>query len=539
VLKTGASATTAVTIDTSQNVTFVGSQTFSAGTANGVTFLNGSKVLTSGTALTFDGTNLGVGGAVTGTTGASTNFTVNGSSTASAQFGIGGAVTNYIFNDSTQMQVWANGASTALKLGTGQNNPITFFSNNAEGMRLTSTGLGIGTSSPDQKLTIDGGGAGFNRVNSDLTPANDSKGLIFVRTNGNSAGTQEELRYLARNHAWYTHTGTRQLTLDSSGNLGLGVTPSAWFASSKALQLGAGAVLEARSNVASYLSLWGNAYINTAGGGVYLSNGEANRYQMEGGIHRWYVAPSGTAGNAITFTQAMTLDASGNFMVGTTTPLQTASGRGNITINGTSSSILNLAAGGTIAAYLFSNSSGTTFEVFGTNAIQASGANNITFTTNSNERARITSGGQLLVGITSGFTGTSTISERGYSATGNGSLVQNRTGGYLGAVTNLVLFTRGNGSAQAWAFVTVNTIYATPSAVVSRTVVMVRGNMTFSIISQVGDATNGYSDISFSVSGNDFRVSNANGSIYMSISCELGSPNNASFGWNATFGASW
>jgi hypothetical protein len=32
-----------------------------SGTANGVTYLNGSKVLTSGTALTFDGTNLGVG----------------------------------------------------------------------------------------------------------------------------------------------------------------------------------------------------------------------------------------------------------------------------------------------------------------------------------------------------------------------------------------------------------------------------------------------------------------------------------------------
>jgi hypothetical protein len=35
--------------------------TLTAGTANGVTYLNGSKVLTSGSALTFDGTNFGVG----------------------------------------------------------------------------------------------------------------------------------------------------------------------------------------------------------------------------------------------------------------------------------------------------------------------------------------------------------------------------------------------------------------------------------------------------------------------------------------------
>jgi hypothetical protein len=37
-----------------------GSVTLSGGTANGVAYLNGSKVLTSGSALTFDGTNLGV-----------------------------------------------------------------------------------------------------------------------------------------------------------------------------------------------------------------------------------------------------------------------------------------------------------------------------------------------------------------------------------------------------------------------------------------------------------------------------------------------
>jgi hypothetical protein len=40
-----------------------GAVTLSGGTANGVTYLNGSKVLTSGSALVFDGTNLGVGNA--------------------------------------------------------------------------------------------------------------------------------------------------------------------------------------------------------------------------------------------------------------------------------------------------------------------------------------------------------------------------------------------------------------------------------------------------------------------------------------------
>ena len=41
---------------------------------------------------------------------------------------------------------------------------------------------------------------------------------------------------------------------------------------------------------------------------------------MESGGHAWYTAPSGTAGNAISFTQAMTLDASGRLGIGTTSP---------------------------------------------------------------------------------------------------------------------------------------------------------------------------------------------------------------------------
>jgi hypothetical protein len=52
----------------------------------------------------------------------------------------------------------------------------------------------------------------------------------------------------------------------------------------------------------------------------YISNGRAVSYSQSDfdGVHRWFNAPSGTAGNAITFTQAMTLDASGNLLVGTT-----------------------------------------------------------------------------------------------------------------------------------------------------------------------------------------------------------------------------
>jgi hypothetical protein len=55
------STVAATTLTTSSTVTHNG------GTANGVAYLNGSKVLTTGTALVFDGTNLGVGVTPTGT----------------------------------------------------------------------------------------------------------------------------------------------------------------------------------------------------------------------------------------------------------------------------------------------------------------------------------------------------------------------------------------------------------------------------------------------------------------------------------------
>jgi hypothetical protein len=43
-------------------------------------------------------------------------------------------------------------------------------------------------------------------------------------------------------------------------------------------------------------------------------------YKQRDGVHSWYYAPNGTAGDAISFTQAMTLNASGNLGIGTTTP---------------------------------------------------------------------------------------------------------------------------------------------------------------------------------------------------------------------------
>jgi hypothetical protein len=85
------------------------------------------------------------------------------------------------------------------------------------------------------------------------------------------------------------------------------------------MQLGlAGAVFN--DNFNEDFNVSSNAFADTRGGYKYIRTGHAQRYvQANGGGHRWFnSATSGTAGNAITFTQAMTLDASGRLLLGTT-----------------------------------------------------------------------------------------------------------------------------------------------------------------------------------------------------------------------------
>jgi hypothetical protein len=107
---------------------------------------------------------------------------------------------------------------------------------------------------------------------------------------------------------------TERMRLDTSGNLGLGVTPSAWNFG-KSMQIGAldGITLFGYSNGCEFGN---NFYYNSSY--LYGASGPATRYTSGSGKHAWYIAPSGTAGNAITFTNAMTLDASGHLQVGTT-----------------------------------------------------------------------------------------------------------------------------------------------------------------------------------------------------------------------------
>jgi hypothetical protein len=65
------------------------------------------------------------------------------------------------------------------------------------------------------------------------------------------------------------------------------------------------------------MNLGANVYVDAVGY-KYIQTSFATNYTQYNGVHSWYTAASGTAGNAITFTQAMTLAADGNLLVGNT-----------------------------------------------------------------------------------------------------------------------------------------------------------------------------------------------------------------------------
>jgi hypothetical protein len=179
--------------------------------------------------------------------------------------------------------------------------------------------------------------------------------------------------------------GAGQIIKDAAGNLGLGVTPSAWAGIPSILQMPGGASVFGFGNGTNVAS---NTYFNS--GYKYVANAAASRYELQYGGHLWFTAPSGTAGNAISFTQSMTLDDTGNLGIGTVSP--TAGGK--LDVNG--------------IAYF---GTGDKVKIYSNNVLQNAGALDVgtlgnaalNLITNNSTKVTIDTSGNLLVSTASAF----------------------------------------------------------------------------------------------------------------------------------------
>jgi hypothetical protein len=270
-------------------------------------------------------------------------------------------------------------------------------------MRLTSTGLVIGTTTATYKFnaqvdtataysaanTLSAAPIGwFN--NASTTAGVAATIRLDAGVSGGNAATTISAVHTAAGSSALTF-GTRssggdvaeRARIDSSGNLGLGVTPSAWSGVSNVFQIKGNAYIASTTHVMNHTA---NAFFNGTNW-IYTSTNFASQTEQVSGQHRWYTAASGTAGNAITFTQAMTLDASGNLLCGPTS--YSATPASGIILGGP-----NIGTTGTlIVGHANGTATGSQYAIFNYNSgvigsITQSGTTAVLYNTTSDQRLK-------------------------------------------------------------------------------------------------------------------------------------------------------
>jgi len=282
----------------------------------------------AGTVLTSDGTDISwaeevatnylplAGGTLTGAT------TINGGSPALVISNSGDAKINLVRSSNTitySMSTagsgghgfYDNAASSydlymkAGKVGIGETTPLGH-------LHVKSADSGGSVDGGTDELVLEGSGNSGMTI---LSGASNTGSIYF----GDSGSTWDG--YIAYSHASREMTvaaaqGGNYIKLDTTGSVGFSSTPTAWGSGYKSIQIGDRGFVAAHTGSDLYIGQ--NAYHNS--GWKYEASVAASLTQHSGGQITHKVAAAGTAGNAITWIDALHIKADGSVGIGTTSP---------------------------------------------------------------------------------------------------------------------------------------------------------------------------------------------------------------------------
>lgn len=255
-----------------------------------------------------------------------TAFTVSGSNITFSSALTSSDVIDYILVLGDVLSV---GTPSDGTVGTSQMSyPLDNFSSTGIDDNATSTAItidssenvGIGTTTP---VSL---GAGYKNLDirhttgGGVTLGDTSNIHAYLFSDNNGVTLQSP----GSRSIKFTTVSTERMRIDSSGMLGLGSTPptdahSTWsqfFIGEK------GSVISEKLGSGGLYGLWltDNGYVDIDTGSFsYRTTDEASSINLEAGNTIFRYAASGTAGAALTWSESMRIDSSGNLLVGTTT----------------------------------------------------------------------------------------------------------------------------------------------------------------------------------------------------------------------------
>ena len=184
------------------------------------------------------------------------------------------------------------------------NNSLQFRTNTSEQMRIDSSGrVGIGTTSASS----------YNNLADDLVVATSSDTGITIATGTSSQGSLffadgTSGSALVEGFVAYEHgsnflkfgtSNAERMRIDSSGHMGLGVTPDDGWPSNgdyRAFQLGTGACVFGRGSGDEDRGGFAVNYYATGSGNKFLANGHANLVYLNDGNIDFYTSAQNTSG---------------------------------------------------------------------------------------------------------------------------------------------------------------------------------------------------------------------------------------------------